>query len=291
MERRAPIAFFIQWPAKRRPAKRPIIRGMAHAIGSVYPPVRKLPFLVTGLCALIVGTAPQYNATAQSARTSDDLALTIYNDNLALVRDQRTLAYAKGRSVVTLPGVSSQIQAATVTFSAPGVGIIEQNFDYDLLTPAKLMEKAVGQDVKIVRTNPATGKQTTETATVLSVNNGVVLRIGDRIEVLRDDNIPTRVIFDKVPENLRADPTLSVMVESDQAGRKPTSLTYLSGGLGWQADYVALFDEAQGAMDFQGWVTLSNNTELSQFVVTDATFLVADAIFGRSDLKNNIAIA
>ena len=100
----------------------------------------------------------------------------------------------------------------TVSFVAPNVDLIEQNFDYDLLTPAKLMEKAVGSHVRLVRVNPATGAETTETAEVLSTVGGVVLRIGSRIEVLREDNLPTRVIFDKVPENLRAQPTLSVLI-------------------------------------------------------------------------------
>ena len=90
------------------------------------------------------------------------------------------------------------------------ISIVEQNFDFDLLTPAKLMEKAVGQEVTIVRVNPATGAETREQAQVLATNGGVVLKIGQRIEVLRDDGLPVRVIFDKVPDNLRARPTLSV---------------------------------------------------------------------------------
>jgi hypothetical protein len=87
-----------------------------------------------------------------------------------------------------------------------------------------------------------------------------VLRIGDRIEVLRDDNLPVRVVFDKVPENLRARPTLSVTVESARGGSRPLTLSYLTPGLGWKADYVTLFDERAGRIDVQGWVTLTNNT-------------------------------
>ena len=191
----------------------------------------------------------------------ESLGLTIYNNDLALVRDSRRLRYQDGRSVVSLPGVSSRINPTSVQFSAPGAMIVEQNFDFDLLTPQKLMQKAVGQTVRIVRTNPATGAERTERAKILSVNNGVVIQIGERIEVLRDDNLPTRVIFDRVPDNLRASPTLSVTVDSQGAGAKVTELTYLTSGLGWRADYVALFDENAGEMDFQGWVTLTNSTE------------------------------
>jgi hypothetical protein len=95
---------------------------------------------------------------------------------------------------------------------------------------------------------------------VLAANGGVVLQIGERIEVLRDDGLPVRVIFDKVPEGLRPRPTLSVTLTSPRGGRQPVTLTYLTPGLGWSADYVALFDEAKGTMDVQGWITLNNQS-------------------------------
>ena len=138
--------------------------------------------------------------------------------------------------------------------------MVEQNFDYDLLTPGKLMESAVGGDIGIVRTNPGSGAQTTERARVLAANQGVVLQIGDRIEVLRDDGVPTRVIFDRVPQNLRPRPTLSVTLDAEGAGRRETTLSYLTSGLTWKADYVARFDEKAGKLDLTGWVTLTNNS-------------------------------
>ncbi len=197
-------------------------------------------------------------ATAQSAQ--GDVAVTIYNNGLALVQDARTLTLSAGRSRQEFPDVSAQIRPETVTLSGPGIGIVEQNFDYDLLSPDKLMEKAVGQVVTIVRTNPATGSETREQARVLAANGGIVLQIGQRIEVLRDDGLPVRVVFDKVPENLRARPTLSVTVDAAQGGNVATRLSYLTPGLGWTSDYVALFDEGKSTMDVQGWITLSNNT-------------------------------
>jgi hypothetical protein len=212
------------------------------------------------LC-LLLATCIAAPALAQSAQ--GDVAVTIYNDNLALVQDVRQLNIPAGRSRVEFPDVSGQIRAETVSFAAPDTGIVEQNFDYDLLTPGKLMEKAVGKTVTIVRFNPATGGETREQAKILSTNGGAVLQIGDRIEVLRDDGLPVRVIFDQVPPNLRARPTLSVSVESSRAGLRPAQLTYLTPGLGWRADYVASFDEAAGKIDVQGWITLSNATGTS----------------------------
>lgn len=198
-----------------------------------------------------------------AAAAEPRVSLTIYNSNLALVEEVRTLDIPAGRQRLEFKDVSAAIRPETVTLSAPGVTIIEQNFDYDLLTPDKLMEKAVGRQVQIVRTNPGTGQQVTETATVLAANQGVVLKIGDRIEVLRDDGVPTRVIFDKVPENLRARPTLSVTVDAANAGSRQARLSYLTTGLSWKADYVALFDEKAGKLDLQGWITLGNRSGTS----------------------------
>src|SRR5580692_13065254 len=140
------------------------------------------------------------------------LSVTIYNDDLALVQDQRDIDVKGGRQRIEFQDVSAQIRPETVSLTASDISIVEQNFDFDLLTPAKLMEKAVGREITIVRVNPATGVETKEQAQVLATNGGVVLKIGQRIEVLRDDGLPVRVIFDKVPDNLRARPTLSVSI-------------------------------------------------------------------------------
>jgi hypothetical protein len=224
-------------------------------------------------------------AVAQSAQ--GDVHVTIYNNNLALVQDARTLSVPAGRSKQEFPDVSAQIRPETATLSGAGIAIIEQNFDYDLLSPDKLMEKAVGQVVTIVRTNPANGAETREQAKVLAANGGIVLQIGQRIEVLRDDGLPVRVVFDKVPENLRARPTLSVTINSAAGGRVPTRLSYLTPGMGWTSDYVMLFDEKSGATDMQGWITLTNNTGTTY---TNAdTLLVAGNVGGGQNQFNALS--
>ena len=212
---------------------------------------------VSAVALLAAGAAAQ---TDPDATAQGDVSVTIYNDGQALVQDVRQLNIASGRSTIAFPDVSAMIRPETLSFAAADTGIVEQNFDFDLLTPAKLMEKAIGQAVTLVRTNPATGAETRERAIVLSVAGGAVVQIGDRIEVLRDDGLPVRVIFDRVPPNLRARPTLSVTVESSRGGTRPASIRYLTPGLGWGSDYVALYDEAKGTIDMQGWVTLTNST-------------------------------
>jgi hypothetical protein len=231
-------------------------------------PIFLLPAL---MAAPVLAQTIPVGPTAQG-----DVAVTIYNDNLALVQDKRQLNVPAQRARIEFPDVSAQIRPETVSLSGDGIEIVEQNFDFDLLSPQAMMEKAVGQTITLVRTNPANGQETRERATVLAVNRGVVLRIGDRIEVLRDDGLPVRVIFDKVPENLRARPTLSVTMESRRGGTRPVTLSYLTPGLGWKADYVAMFDEGAGKIDVQGWVTLTNNSGTTYN--NAATLLVAGQV-------------
>jgi len=221
---------------------------------------------------------------AVSPAFADDVALTIYGDNRALVVDNRTLSLKTGEQVIEMPGVSSQIISPSVTLKADGIEIIEQNFDFDLLSPSKLMEKAVGQYVEIIRTNPATGAETSQRVKVLSVNNGVVIQTGDSIEVLRDDNIPTRVVFPKVPDNLRAKPTLSVAIDSSVAGRRDAQLTYLTNGISWRGDYVAVFDENNETMSLQGWATINNQTNTD---FEDAELSVIAGQIGNQNNRNN----
>ncbi len=213
----------------------------------------RLRFLVLG-CLLSI----PLEFTAMAAERA--VSVTIYADDLALIQDRRDVEVKGGRQRIEFQDVSAQIRPETASLTASDISIVEQNFDFDLLTPAKLMEKAVGREVTIVRVNPATGVETKEQAEVLATNGGVVLKIGQRIEVLRDDGLPVRVIFDKVPDNLRARPTLSVTVIGGHAGTRPATLSYLTPGLGWRADYVALYDESDSKIDVQGWVTLTNSS-------------------------------
>ncbi len=230
------------------------------------------------LGATALASAATFAQSDADGTAQGDLSVTIYNNGQSLVQDVRQLDIRSGRSTITFPDVSAMIRPETLSFNAGNTAIVEQNFDFDLLTPQKLMEKAVGQEVTLIRTNPATGAETLERAEVLSTVGGVVVRINGKIEVLRDDGLPVRVIFDEVPPNLRARPTLSVTLDSDRSGRRPASIRYLTPGLGWSSDYVALYDEQRGTVDMQGWVTLTNTTGTT-FHAAD-TLLVAGNVNG-----------
>lgn len=232
--------------------------------------------LIVAASPLVAQSSIQPVLPGASRTAQGDVAVTIYNNDTALVQDRRDLVLPVGRSVQDFPDVSAQIRPETVTLTGGGIGIIEQNFDFDLLTPSAMMQKAVGETVTLVRINPATGAEVRERARILAANSGVVMQIGDRIEVLRDDGLPTRVIFDRVPAQLRARPTLSVTLRASYAGRQGVTLNYLTRGLGWSADYVALFNENNGLMDVQGWITLNNQSGTPY--VNAKTLLVAGAV-------------
>ncbi len=213
-------------------------------------------FLLTAVSQAIAQTDEQRSTLADQ----QEVAVTIYNENLALVKDQRKLSLKRGASSLAFRDVSARMRPETALLrstSAPGsVSVLEQNFDFDLLTPQKLLEKYVGRNVSIIRTNPATGVETTEQAQVLSANAGVVLRIGNRIET----GIPGRIIYGDVPPNLRDRPTLVMSLDNAGAQQQDLELSYLTGGLAWKADYVVELNANEDKLDISGWVTLTNTS-------------------------------
>ncbi|HJW27521.1 MAG TPA: DUF4139 domain-containing protein [Rhodocyclaceae bacterium] len=185
-------------------------------------------------------------------------AITVYNDDLALVKERRKISLPGGLTRLSLREVSGQMRPETALLRAVGghpLTLVEQNFDFDLLTPGKLLEKYVGREVTVIRSHPTTGEERREKATVLSANNGTVLRFADRIET----GAPGRIVFDTVPANLRDRPTLSVLLEA-AGGPQSLELSYLTGGLSWKADYVANLSPDSRQMDLSGWVTLTNRS-------------------------------
>jgi hypothetical protein len=213
--------------------------------------------------ALVAATLTATPALADEVSVGTDqqtgIAVTIYNSDLALIRDQRKVDLKAGENELAFIDVSAAIRPETALLTAQGGGLVvtEQNFDFDLLTPQKLLEKSVGSTIRVFRTNPTTGADTSEDAKVLSVAEGmVVLQIGDRIETA----VPGRLVFSAVPANLRARPTLVTKALSDKAGPTTVALSYLSRGLGWQADYVASLSADEKTIDLNGWVTLTNQS-------------------------------
>lgn len=210
---------------------------------------------------------PELRSTLEGQQA---VAVTIYNDDLALVKDRRRVGLPAGRVDLAVRDVSARIMPQTALLRAvddtAGLQVIEQNFDFDLLTPAKLLEKYVGREVGLIRRHPTSGEETEETARVLAVSDGVVLRIGDRIETGAmgpDGGLPGRIVFRDIPPNLRDRPTLVLRLDSPARAEASLELSYLTGGLSWQADYVGELDPDEETLDLTGWVTLENRSGTS----------------------------
>lgn len=208
--------------------------------------------------------AAETQEITSSLADQKEVAVTIYNENLALVKDKRSISLPPGESTLAFRQVSGKIRPETALLQSGsaknGPVVLEQNFDFDLLTPEKLLEKYVGRTVGVVKTHPTTGEETVEKATVLSANRGVVLRAGDRIETGYSGG---RLIFSDVPENLRDKPTLVMRLASRNEMMQDLELSYLTGGLSWQADYVAELDNSESRLNLLGWVTLTNTSGTS----------------------------
>jgi hypothetical protein len=216
------------------------------------------------LAALGLAAATPAGETVTTRRDQKALAVTIYNSNLALVRDLRDVKLPQGDLDLAFQEVSAQIRPETALLrnltDPKEFWINEQNFDFDLLTPQKLLEKYVGQTVTVLTPVPnAAGpgvQERREPAEVLATHNGVVLKFADRIETAA----PGRIVFPDVPGNLRARPTLVLALHSGAARAQQLELTYLTGGLTWQADYVANLAPDGRTLDLGGWVTLTNQS-------------------------------
>jgi hypothetical protein len=210
----------------------------------------------------LLAAQPAETVTTRSDQQA--LAITIYNSNLALVRDQRELRLPKGDLDLAFQEVSALIRPETALLrnltEPKGFWINEQNFDFDLLTPQKLLEKFVGRKVTVVTQVPNQSgpgaRDLREEAEVLATNGGTVLKFPDRIETAA----PGRIVYPEVPGNLRARPTLVISLHSAADRAQKLELTYLTGGLSWQADYVANLAPDGNSLDLAGWVTLTNQS-------------------------------
>jgi hypothetical protein len=205
-------------------------------------------------------------AAAQGATTLDDqvdLSVTVYNSDIALVRDVRNLDLPRGTFNLNFMDIAATVNPATVLFrslSEPSrVSVLEQNYEFDLLEPDKLLRKYVGRDVTLVRSRQVDGTTEEEevTAHLLSYNNQPVWRIGKEIVTgMHADHIR----FPELPDTLYSRPTLIWTLDNTGGARHRVEAKYLAGKLSWNADYVLTVARDDKAGDIDGWVTLTNGS-------------------------------
>ncbi|MCI0625193.1 MAG: DUF4139 domain-containing protein [Acidobacteria bacterium] len=206
-------------------------------------------------------STPSITTTSQDQQS---LAVTIYNSNLGLVKDVRKIALQSGLSELKFMDVAAQINPATVhikSLTSPGqFSVQEQNYEYDLLNPQKLLDKYVGKEVTLVRLlseNNTTVERPVK-ALLLSNNNGQpVWQLNNEIVTGMHAD---RYIFPQLPENLIAQPTLVWRLENGGSRSQTLEASYLTGGITWKADYVLNLGVDEKTADLNGWVTIDNRS-------------------------------
>ena len=191
-----------------------------------------------------------------------EVAITIYGNNLGLIKDTRHLGLARDFNQLIWLDVAKQIRPETARLRNPahfrGFRVQELSFDLDLLTPGKLLERCIGREVTVIHANPATGKENRETAIVLSAHNGGVFKYADRVEI--GNPHLDRLAFPAVPAGLQDKPSLAISFVNPVAGEQDLELSYLTTGLSWRADYAVELNEREDHADIQGWATITNQS-------------------------------
>lgn len=188
------------------------------------------------------------------------VAVTVYNVNLGLVKDRRKIKLFSGEGEVRFMDVASQILPSSVHVKSLAgretLQVIEQNYEFDLLNPQKLLDKYVGKEVKLYYKNPYSEREETIHATLLSNAGGPIFRIGDEITF----GHPGRIIFPEVPGDLILRPTLVWLVRSSIASAQTVEASFLTNGINWRADYVITLNESDERADISGWITIDNRS-------------------------------
>ena len=216
---------------------------------------------------------------SQQSGQAGGVALTIYNQNFALVRDRRVLTLAQGRSEVVIEDVAARIEPTSVHFkslTAPdAVAVREQNYQYDLLSPATLLAKSAGRRITI-RQKLGDGQTRDVEGVLLTASDAAIAPTGTR-EYWQGEKTPAgmviqtdaggllldpegEVLLHEMPVGLIPRPRLTWLVDSDQAGQHEVEISYLTQGVTWEADYVMVLSGDDKTVDLTGWVTLDNQS-------------------------------
>lgn len=211
------------------------------------------------LLFLLLGTvlpSAAFSAPLVLQNSDSTLSLSIYNQNLTLVKDDRQTDLKAGVSEIVFDGVAKLIQAETALVYGQDIKVLEQNYSYNLMTNYNMMNRSVGEEVTTVRVNPEDGENIFEKARLIGIADGApVLQFPYGIE----SEFSGRIIFPKIPDGLSNKPMLTTRIDNAQAGRKTLHLAYLTGGISWQTDYVANVTGKE-KMNLTGWVTINNHS-------------------------------
>ena len=193
------------------------------------------------------------------------VGLTIYNDNFAVVRENRNMKFEKGQNTVKFTDVASAIDPTSVKFlclSTPGaISILEQNYEYDLVNTASLLKRYIDKNVtlKVRASGAETGKEVAGTLMAAMGSDYILKPEQGGLYIINKGGIEGVVLKD-IPEDLVTKPTLVWLASAAKGGKQLCQVTYTTGAINWKADYTAVLNEAETALDFSGWVTIDNRS-------------------------------
>lgn len=182
-----------------------------------------------------------------------EIRLTVYNNNLGLVKDTRMFKFKKGMDTIMVKDVASKIDPTSLAFKGKGINILEQNYEYDLVSSAKLFQKYLDKQITVFQK----GDEVREGKLLSFDSENITLYTKQGIDIIRQEEI-TRTELPELPEGLITKPTLVWLVESNKSGKRKCEISYLTDGINWHADYVGVLHN--GMMDFSGWVTIDNKS-------------------------------
>lgn len=227
---------------------------------------RQTVFVTLSLAVLAVACTsqgatdePLIPTQALSAEAAEmTLALTVYNEGTALVRDRREFDFARGFNEIAFSDVAASIDPTSVLFKSltdpDGISILEQNYQYDLVDSSALFKKYLDQIIRVV-----TEDGTLYEGKLLSSQGGIILQDEDgQVSVISGS--VQEVSFPELPEGLITRPTLVWQLIADKAGPQEVEITYLTGGVSWQSDYVVLLGSDEQSIDLDGWITMRNTS-------------------------------
>jgi hypothetical protein len=222
--------------------------------------MRKSTILISLFFLFLLAPLASAETLTSTLRDQQDVAVTIYNSNLGLVKDTRLIDLKTGVLDLKFMDVAAKIDPTTVHIKSlidgSSLNVLEQNYEYDLLSPQKLLEKYVGQRVQLATMNPETKKEEIVDAILLSTQGGNIFKIGETISI----GHPGRILLPRIPENLIPQPTLIWMLQNKLAKPQKVEASYLTAGINWKADYVAVLNQADTFTDITGWVTIDNKS-------------------------------
>jgi hypothetical protein len=192
------------------------------------------------------------------------VGLTIYNDNFAVVREARKMQFEKGQNTVRFTDVASAIDPTSVKFaclSAPGaVSVLEQNYEYDLVNADSLLKRYIDKQVMVaVRGSGSDTRKFIEGTLLAAVGEDLIVKGGNGLEVIGRESVE-EISLKEMPDDLVTRPTLVWLAQSEKAGEQLCEVSYTTGAIGWKADYTAVLNKDDTALDFSGWVTIDNRS-------------------------------